>query len=153
MGIIRAYWSAKNGTIIEEYSQEVKNEKYKALEEINRVCNPNSTVLITKYPNRLALEKLYNPSCWFTDNGKIYDPNGGHKPSERARPQELYDLVSDYLEIKELYPSAILPQKTLFSTKEGKAEVVYTKANISVSQFPLIKHVAQCYNILAQVPE
>jgi ubiquinone/menaquinone biosynthesis C-methylase UbiE len=142
---------SKDGTKTRKMTEEVRNKKITALEEVRRVGRSGAEVLITKYPNRYSMDKLYSFNRWFS-NGKIYDSESGHQPSERARPDELRDLVSEQLNVKKTIPSGFLPQQLPLESESGKPEVLYTLINSSLSKLPIIRQFTQCYNICASVP-
>jgi len=73
----------------------------------------------------------------------------GHLDSERARPKYLHNLVGEKFSIDSIFSDGLLPHRIPFGSPSFYIPYVYAKSDKYLSNFPLLKQLAQNYCVVA----
>jgi len=118
---------------------ETTEHRKTVLREVRRILSNDGVLYITKFPNTYGRDKLIGKMV-----GDI-----GHLDSERARPKYLHNLIGEKFSIDSIFSDGLLPHRIPFGSPSFYIPYVYAKSDKYLSNFPLLKQLAQNYCVVA----
>lgn len=119
-----------------EPNEQIQTHRREVLEEISRITGQDGSLLVTKFPNKHGLDKLYLP-------------DGGHLNSERTTESKLRDLLSNSFTVESVFQTGFIPYRLPWDAPTNTVARVFAQVDGTLSSTYPFSAVAQSYGAVA----